>query len=383
MFMWQPDPMLAAPGADPNEQQTSVADPSESRGLSRRRKWLGVVLCLCGLPLLTFLLVAFRDDIALESVLLVYLLAVVIIAVVGGVASSLLGAVTSFFLANWFLTPPFHTLQVETQDRLIELVVFVVVAVLVSVTVELGARNRVGAEQRLLLKEAQARRLAETDRLRSTLLAAVGHDLRTPLSGIKAAASTLRQPDLTWTAVEEGELLRDIEDSTDRLTLVITNLLAMSRIRSGAVSVHLAPVALDHVVAAALVSLGDGDEDLHVPEELPPVLADSGLLERVLANLIANARRFSPPGHPVSITAAPGEGRTVDLRIADRGPGVPENRWEEIFQPFHSLGNRRSADGLGMGLAIARGLTRPMGIDVTPAETPGGGLTMTVTMAVA
>jgi len=374
--------MLVAPEADHSEY-TGLAVMPGPGGLSPKRRWLGVGLCLLGLPLLTSLLVASRHHLALESVLLVYLLAVVLIAVVGGVAAALLGAMTSFLLANWYLTPPFHTLQVETRDRLIELLVFVIVAVLVSVTVELGARNRVRAEQQALVHEAEAVRLAEADRLRSTLLAAVGHDLRTPLAAIKAAVSTLRQPDLTWSADEQGELLGDIEDAADRLTSVITNLLAMSRIRSGAVSVQLAPVALDQVVAAALVSLGASDENVHVPEDLPPVMADPGLLERVLANLLANARRFSPPDQPASVTASLQDGGTVELRIADRGPGAPQERWEEMFQPFQTLGDRGTSEGLGMGLAIARGLARPMGMELTPSTTPGGGLTMTLAMGVA
>lgn len=353
-------------------------------GLSPRRRWLGVGLCLVGLPLLTAVLVVVQDQVALESVLLVYLLAVVVIAAVGGVAASLLGAVASFLLANWFLTPPFHTLQVEARDRLIELVAFVVVAVFVSVTVELGARNRVRAEQQLVVQEAEARRLAEADRLRSTVLAAVSHDLRTPLAGIKAAVSTLRQRDVTWSTAEQDDLLADIERSTDRLTAVISDLLAMSRIRTGAVTVNVGPVALDQAVAGALVSLGDeGDELVEVPENLPAVLADAGLLERVLANLITNARRFSPPHSPATITATHSTEDSIELVVADHGPGVPEDRWEKMFEPFQTLGDRASAGGLGMGLAIARGLVRPMGADIVASRTPGGGLTMTLTLAVA
>lgn len=373
--------MLAVPQVDP-VHETPARRLDQGRRL-RARRWTGVGLCAAGLPLLTSALVVLRGEVALESVLLVYLLAVVLIAVMGGVAASVFGALASFLLANWFLTPPFHTLQVEARDRLIELIVFVVVAVLVSVTVELGARSRIRAEQQLVQREAEALTLAETERLRSTVLAAVGHDLRTPLAGIKAAVSTLRQSDLTWTPEEQDDLLGDIENATDRLTAVISNLLAMSRIHSGAVSVHLGPVALDEVVASALVSLGDVDVAVDVPEDLPAVLADVGLLERVLANLIANARRYSPPTQPATITAEWTTTDQIELSIADHGPGVSEDQRARMFEPFQTVGDRGRGEGLGMGLAIARGLAQSMGIELRPSETTGGGLTMTVFLPVA
>lgn len=473
--------MFAA--SDPGHELADARLPPFAGGLSRNRRLLGLTLCLLGLPGLTGLLVAIRDQVSLDSVLLIYLLVVVVIAVVGGIVASLLAALASFLLANWFLTPPYYTFEVEGQDRFIELVVFFVIAALVSVTVDIGARNRVRAErnqmearllsrlttgetgdrsvrdildqvrrlfdmtsvalsrggpagpvlagvgpavggapsfavpaggeltlvahgpelfaedrrllhtlataaaraweeQRLGEQAAHARQLAETDRVRSALLAAVGHDLRTPLAGIKAAVSSLRQTDLTWTPEDQGELLGSIEESTDRLTQVISNLLDMSRIQTGGVSVHPAPVALDELVGSALVSLGDGDEVVEVPEDLPAVLADAGLLERVLANLIANARRFSPPGRPVTISGTRASEDLITLAVSDHGPGVPEESWEEIFEPFQTLGDRNPQPGLGMGLAIARGLTRAMSVDLVPSETPGGGLTMTLLLRI-
>jgi K+-sensing histidine kinase KdpD len=458
--------------------------PPSAGGLSRRRRLVGLVACVLGLPALTGVLVMVRDEVSLDAVLLIYLLAVVVIAVVGGVGPSLVGAVASFLLANWFLTPPYYTFEVADRNHLIELLVFVVVAALVSVTVDLGARHRVSAErnrmearllsrltsgdagvstatgvldevrglfgmtsvalarqgsagtvlasvgprtterprltvpagedlvlvahgpelfaedrrllhtlataaarawdeQRLSEEAAHARRLEETDRVRAALLAAVGHDLRTPLAGVKAAVSSLRQTDLTWTPEEQSELLCAIEESADRLSDVISNLLAMSRIQAGALSVHLGRASLDEVVGAALLSVGRGDERVDVPEDLPAVLADAGLLERVLANLIANARRFAPPGSPASIDARRSGPDSVRLRIIDHGPGVPPERWDDMFQPFQTLGDRDSTAGLGMGLAIARGFTEAMGIALQPSQTPGGGLTMSLTLPVA
>jgi len=162
--------------------------------------------------------------------------------------------------------------------------------------------SRAWQGQQLAEQAAQARQLAETDRVRSALLAAVSHDLRTPLAGIKAAVSSLRQEDITWTEEEQHELLLTIEESTDRLTDLISNILAMSRIQAGAVSVQVSPVALDEVVAGALLG-SEANVTVDVPEDLPLVLADAGLLERVVANLVDNARRFTPPGVPVRIHA--------------------------------------------------------------------------------
>jgi K+-sensing histidine kinase KdpD len=195
--------------------------------------------------------------------------------------------------------------------------------------------------------------------------------------------SSLRQTDLTWTPEEQSELLCAIEESADRLSDVISNLLAMSRIQAGALSVHLGRASLDEVVGAALLSVGRGDERVDVPEDLPAVLADAGLLERVRANLIANARRFAPPGSPASIDARRSGPDSVRLRIIDHGPGVPPERWDDMFQPFQTLGDRDSTAGLGMGLAIARGFTEAMGIALQPSRTPGGGLTMSLTLPVA
>ena len=330
-----------------------TALPPSAGGLSRSRRRLGFALSLVGFPALTAASVAVRDVVSLASLLLIYLLAVVVVAVIGGTVPAVLAAIMSFLLANWFLTPPYNTFVVESADQAIELVVFVVIAVLVSVTVDVGARNRVssernrsealllsrlsdtevggssvdmlleqirkifgmtsvalvkqsdpkrllasvgpgadgepglvvptvhelailthgpeliGADSRLLealagttarvfeeqrlSKEAErARQLAETDKVRSALLAAVSHDLRTPLSGIKVAVSTLRQTDVTVPDAEQAELLASIETATDRLTDMISNLLAMSRIQAGALSIHLSPVALDEVVARTI-----------------------------------------------------------------------------------------------------------------------------------
>jgi K+-sensing histidine kinase KdpD len=225
----------------------------------------------------------------------------------------------------------------------------------------------------------EAHGLAEVDRLRTALLAAVGHDLRTPLAGIKAAVSTLRQQDVSWTEAEQAELYETIEESADRLDDLISNLLAMSRLQAGALSVHLVPTALDEVVAQALIHIHADRVQVDVPDDLPLALIDAGLLERVIANLVDNARRHAPTVQVSGSFDPPG---LVQLRIADSGPGVAAENWERMFAPFQRLDDR-SKGGVGLGLALARGFTEAMGGTISPSQTPGGGLTMTLSLPVA
>ncbi len=451
----------------------------------------GLLLTIVGLPLLTAALLPLQGRLAVGSFLLTYLLAVVVIAVLGGAGPALLAAVSSFLLVNWFLTPPYYTLAVANRDTAVDLVVFALVAVLVSIAVELGARARQAAErhsvesrllselgtveighgsvttvlervqtlfamdtvalrpaspqgalllasaggdtrgeptlraptsgglelvawgpqlvgqdrhlfatladltarawegQQLAKQAALADTLAETDRIRAGLLAAVGHDLRTPLAGIKAATSSLRQDDVHWSDAERAELLQTIEESADRLSDVISNLLAMSRIQAGALPVRLQPVALDEVVARALLHGTTRPVAVDTPDSLPLVLADAGLLEQVIANLIDNAARFTPDGATVEIHAdppspSPATGPPVArLHVVDHGPGINPGTWDAIFVPFQRLGDQDTTTGLGLGLAIARGFLDAMNGRLEPSSTPGGGLTMTICLPTA
>lgn len=356
-------------------------------GLGPRRRTAGIGLVLLGLPLFTALLVAVGPALALESVLLLYLLAVVVVAVVGGVLPAVLAAVTSFLLANWFLTPPFRTLLVASTDEVIDLVVFLLVALTVSVTVDVSARRRVVAERRLAEQDARARELVEVDRLRTALLVAVGHDLRTPLAGAKAAVSVLREQGIELSGQDRAALLGAVEESVDRLGELVADLLDLSRLEAGAVVVRRDPVAIDAVVARALLGVvphGLGGDVIRneVPDDLPRALVDAGLLERVLANLVDNAVRHRRPGSTVDVTAAFIDD-AVEVSVADRGPGVPEAQWERMFVPFQRLDDAGHGTGLGLGLAIARGFTDAMGGSLVPSATPGGGLTMTVRVPLA
>ncbi len=240
--------------------------------------------------------------------------------------------------------------------------------------------GRLWRTQQLSEQARRAEELARIDELRASLLAAVGHDLRNPLATITAAASTLREPDLHLGAEEQAELLATIEEHAGRLNAVIGNLLDASRLQAGVLSLHIEPTALLEVLMG-IVLLGEDRVELAIPEDLPLVKADPGLLERVLANLVNNADRHLPPGEKVRVEAEQ-LGRRVAVRVIDHGPGVEPERFDEIFAPFQHFSDRGSS-GVGLGLAIARGFTEAMGGSVTPSPTPGGGLTMTVSLEVA
>lgn len=232
----------------------------------------------------------------------------------------------------------------------------------------------------LRVEAGAARAQRERDSIRTALLAAVSHDLRTPLTSIKAAITALRSP----VAIDEEDrrvLLADVEEQTDRLQSLIDNLLDMSRIDADALHPHLDPVALDEVVPAALRGTPERRVELDVPEDLPLVRADAGLLERALANVIENAVRHSPPSSTVRVTAER-VGERVMVRVIDHGDGVPDERKDQMFAPFQRLGDAPRGDGLGLGLAVARGFVEANGGTLEAEDTPGGGLTMIITLPV-
>jgi two-component system sensor histidine kinase KdpD len=447
-----------------------------------RRALLGVVLAAVGLPLLTALLVAARPDLSLTDDLLIYLVAVVALAVIGGFWPAVLAAASASLLLNWYFTPPLHTFTIDKPDNLLALLLFVTVAVAVSSVVHLAASRagqaarsreearlllalaqtvlggadtpaavldhlvqtlggraelqenvsgrwvriaaggsaaagaaatRVGVRsdlalevsgqpvpiapgllagfaaqaaaaldrERLRTQAAQAEALAEGNRMRTALLAAVSHDLRTPLASIKASVSSLRQTDVAWTESDKEALLATIEENADRLDGLIGNLLDMSRLHTGSLQPFLRPITIDEVAPIALRGLdAPASLRLEVPDGMPLVLADPGLLERVLANLFSNALHHSPPTQPPALQARRVNG-TVVLEVIDHGPGVPDKLKTQIFEPFQRFDNRKV--GVGLGLAVAKGFTEAMGGGIVAADTPGGGLTVRITLPVA
>jgi two-component system, OmpR family, sensor histidine kinase KdpD len=313
-----------------------------------------------------------RDDMHLASVLLLFLLAVLAAASVGGFGPSLTAAILGFLLVNWFFTPPLHTWQIENLDNVLALVVFLLVGAVVSwYGAAVGHRS------------AEVARAQAGTELRTALLAAVSHDLRTPLASIKASVTSLLAHDVDWPPQVAREFATTIDQETDRLTYLVANLLDMSRLATGAVPVRRTAVGLDELVLAAVSSLGDRATaarlDIDVDEALPSVETDPSLVERAIANVVDNALAWSPPGQSVRIEAESSD-LEVHLRVVDHGPGIPAGERERVFLPFQRRGDRSNGAGVGLGLAVARGLVDAVGGRVAVEGTPGGGTTMVITM---
>ncbi|HEY0805452.1 MAG TPA: DUF4118 domain-containing protein, partial [Pseudonocardiaceae bacterium] len=235
-------------------------------------------------------------------------------------------------------------------------------------------------QQRLRAETAAAQRRAETTELRTALLSAVGHDLRTPLTSIKAAAGSLRDPELHLSTKDTAELLATIDQSADRLTALVDNLLDSSRLSTGAVEPIIRPVGYDEVVALALSGIDDRKlVEVDVDEQLPEVLADLGLLERVVANVVDNALRHGGPDAAVEVRASAHAGQ-VELHVVDHGPGLPKGAADTMFAPFQRLGDRDATAGVGLGLSVAKGFTEAMGGTIRAEDTPGGGLTVAISL---
>ncbi len=235
--------------------------------------------------------------------------------------------------------------------------------------------------QRLRGRADTADQLAQANDLRTALLAAVSHDLRTPLASIKASATSLLADDVRWSEEQTREFLQTIDVEADRLNTLVGNLLDMSRLQTGALQLNVRPVGLDEVVPAALAGLGHRSDrvTVEVPETLPLVEADPALLERAVANIVHNAIAHSGVDRPIRVEAGEVAGR-VDLRVVDRGSGIPEAAKDQVFLPFQRLGDKDASGGVGLGLAVAKGFVEAMGGELALEDTPGGGVTMVISL---
>jgi two-component system sensor histidine kinase KdpD len=251
------------------------------------------------------------------------------------------------------------------------------------------AKQAVGlVRQRELAQEAsRAEAIGQADKLRRSLLSAVSHDLRTPLAAAKVAVSSLRAQDVDFSAEDTAELLTTIEESIDQLTALVGNLLDSSRLAAGAIRPALHRVYLEEAVQRALVSIGKGAtgffrsgiDRVKVDVDGAVAMADAGLLERVLANLIDNALRYAP--NCVVRVNAGQVGDRVLINVIDEGRGIPRGSEEQIFEAFQRLGDHDNTTGAGLGLSVARGFVEAMGGTIQATDTPGGGLTVVVDLA--
>ncbi|GAA0577232.1 sensor histidine kinase KdpD [Kribbella sandramycini] len=463
--------------------------------LSRRRKIQGFLLSILLQPILALALDLGGDRLNLTSDVLAFLLAVVVVALVGGLWPALVTAIGGSLVINFFFTPPTRTFTIAEVNNALALFIFILVATLVSSVVDRAARRtrqaarsaaesetlatlagsvlrgetalpallervreafgmtsaclmervdddeltevwrpiasagtptcrrpedgdaeipgrddlvlvlqgrQLAADERRLVgafaahaaalvdrarlseAAAEAKPLAEADKLRTALLRAVGHDLRSPLASAKASVTSLRSADVEWSAEERAELLENADESLDRLSRLVDNLLDLSRLQAGVLPVFTRPMALDEVIPGVLGELGDDGQRVvvDIPHTLPLIEADPALIERVIANLVANALRYSPAGQGPLVTGSV-LGDTVEIRVIDRGPGIPRAERDRVFAPFQRLGDTDNTVGVGLGLALARGLAEAMHGTVQPEDTPGGGLTMVIALPAA
>ncbi len=344
-------------------------------GPGQRRQRLGVAMMLVLLPLVTVVLRLSSGHLTLAAQLLVYVAVVVAITAVGGTVVGFSTAIVTFLAANYFFIEPRHTLSVADSENVIALVVFLAVTATVSLLVTIASRRAVDAHR----SRTEAEALAASAALRTALLRAVSHDLRTPLTSIKTSVSSLLAGDVTWTPGEGREFLHVIDREVDRLDRVVGNLLDMSRLQAGGVEVHVRPAYLEDVVEAAISSIsGDTTRvDLDGTANAPPVRTDPALLERALANLISNALQATGDGEHVLVRQEATED-AVQVEVVDHGPGIPTELRQLAIEPFRRLGTGRQCGGIGLGLSISDGLTRAIGGELILGDTPGGGLTATI-----
>jgi two-component system, OmpR family, sensor histidine kinase KdpD len=479
-------------GAPPSRGLPTPAARHRPVPIPPRRRQLGWLLGIVGVGLLAAALSPLHASLGLPGALLCLLLAVVGVALTGGLRPAVAATIVASLAADYFFAPPLHSLDVAHPVDVVALVAFFAVAGIMSVLVDrltrrtlqaarargeaealarlaggsvaggartlpdlvadlrrtfdvdaaailvrdgpcwrplaeaggpvparpedgqfsaeldqgavltLSGRPLSGEDTRLLgpfvtqLRLAQERarlqgeaaaaaEATEADTVRTALLEAVSHDLRAPLTAIKAAADSLLAPDVTWSRARARGFYQTIDAEADRLTGLIANLLDMTRLRAGALPVTPRETDVEQVLYGAVDSLSGAGSAVAIdlPAKPPAVRADGGLLERAVANVMANAQAASPPGRAVRVQAGT-VGDRVEIRVIDRGPGVPVDRRQEIFQPFRSSGPVEPRDGtagglrpggLGLGLAIAKGFTEAMGGDLSVEDTPGGGAT--------
>lgn len=457
--------------------------------LSRRRVLLGYAFGLLGSLALTAALAGaethFAQPPGLPLIVQLFLLHTILTALIGGMGPALTTAVASSLLVNWFFTPPLGTLSIAAPQNALAVLLFLVVAVAVSMVVHRSSRRATAAivaqqesaalaelthtllgstdQLALLLRRAvdmfgvtgaavvrhgtgenHAEVLAATDefdnmsgattrepvddehdlvlvgglvpaerkrlltayaahaaailarrslqsaarsadelsrdnKARTALLSAVSHDLRTPLAGIKAAIGSLRSAEVDFSDEDKAELQAAIEDSADRLDVLVGNLLDMSRLQVGALVAKPRSIDLGEVIPASIAGCADPQRVVwSLGDRARRAVADPGLLDRVIGNLVDNAVRHEPSSSQVRVTSSR-HGDQIQVRVTDHGPGVPEHSRDRIFLPFQRYGDA-GGEGVGLGLAVARGLSEAMGGTLEVEDTPGGGLTMVITL---
>ncbi len=334
-----------------------------------RWTWVGLV------PLATLLLLPFRAHLELGTVLLMHLMAVVVVAVLGTVEVAAVAAILAVSQVNWFFTKPYHSLQIENAGTVVDLTAFIVVALTTSLLVRKSRHHEARAER--IAEERE--QVVEIDRERAALLAALGHDLRAPISTIKATASGVLAKDVEWSTEAVADAWHLVDGEADRLADLLSNLLDQARLEAGSTIAHPIPAEVADLMRAK--RLPNVPRRYQLPSDLPMVVADPGLMERVVHNLLVNSQRHGGADVDVLISAER-QGDLVRIHFDDNGRGVGEDRLQTIFDPYRSSGDRSPA-GAGLGLAIVKGFVEAMGGSVSAERSPRGGLRIDLLLRVA
>jgi len=300
-----------------------------------------------------------------------YIFAVLPVAVFYGLGYALGVSIASMLAFNFFFLPPLHTLALTDTENWVALAVYLVTAVVVS---ELAALARRRAQV-----AAEAEALRRSDTVKTAVLHAVSHDLQSPLTAIHAASDGLISSSLELDDADRAELLETIRLETARLERLVANLLDLSRLEAGAALPKQELWPVDELVSRALEAIGPDAVRVTVEldQDLPLVRVDAAQLERVLVNVLENALRLSSPTDPVALVGS-SRGDDVSVRISDRGPGLDENEVERIFEPFeHGDG---AGHGTGLGLAIARGFAEANGGHLSAEARSGSGAAFVLTL---
>ena len=291
----------------------------------------------------------------------------------GGPIVGISAAIVAFLLVNWFFTEPLHTLDVSDPERLAELIIFLAVSATVATLVDTAGRRRDVLE----VRTAEAEQLAAANDLRTALLRAVSHDLRTPLTTAKLATSSLLASDVTLDEAQRHELVVLADREIDRLVLIVENLLDAGRLQAGALRVDLGETDLPALVDRVITLVPEEDRPRvanQIDDEMPTVHADRALLERVVANLVSNALNADTE-HVIVVAADRRDDGRIELDVIDHGPGLSDDQREAAFRPFHRFEDRGASSGIGLGLPICAGFCEAMGAELDLEATPGGGLT--------
>jgi two-component system sensor histidine kinase KdpD len=315
----------------------------------------------------------------LSDLVMINLLPVIAISMRFSFGPSLFAAALSALCFDFFFIPPVFSLAPSDLKSVVTLLVMVIVALVISGLAERSRRQQRAAQTRDLQ--------IETERLRSALLSAVSHDLRTPLATIFGAGTELLEDGADLAPAERDGLVQAIVEEAAHLDQLVTNLLSVTRLESGRIDVHKRPEPLDEVVEAALSRLrgrlGDRPVRSRVPEEIPMVPIDAVLIQQVLVNLLENALRYTSDGTPLEIEASCTAAQ-VTLEVRDHGPGIREEEAERLFERFYRGEGQSPRDGgVGLGLTICRAIMRAHGGTIAIVNRNEGGAIARLTLPLA